>query len=145
MTKNHSPRRQYRLVLGLALASSFAPNIALADADLVKAYSGLNCESDSDKNRTKSSAGYVAEQRQNVVCPIDRDGTEVDARPKVVVEVYNKARDSSFEFSCSVFWREEDSAGGIRGQTSFQTAPRQGALQFQFDADDYQPGGTLTP
>lgn len=144
MTIERSTHLQYRLVLGLALASSFASNVALADTDLTKAYSALNCEANSDRARYKSTTGYLAQQNQYVVCPIDRDGTEVDALPKVLVEAYNNAQDSSGEFMCSVFWREEDSDGGIRGQTSFKTSTGRGAVQFLFDADDYQSGGSLT-
>jgi hypothetical protein len=145
MTKYHSPRHHYRFVLGLAVASSFASNIALADTDLTKAYSALNCESDSDKERLKTTTGYRAEQGQYVVCPIDRDGTEVDGLPRVVVEAYNNAQESSGELMCSVFWRKEDSDGGIRGQTSFKTATVRGAVQFLFDADDYRADASLTP
>jgi hypothetical protein len=124
---------------------------ASADTDLTKAYPAVRCDPYvSDKAYDKSLHGYgVVSWDGSVVCPINRDGTEVDGLPAVHIEVVNQELDPTGELDlmCQVFWLKEDLSGTqtngsaevIRGITWGKTVTRQGYTQISFSqAADYE-------
>jgi hypothetical protein len=128
-----------------------AAGVAAADSDLKIAYHGSRCEPEQgDRDRRKSFRGYEARDYQSIVCPINREGTTVDGLPAVAVEAYNAelASSAAADFSCALWWLEEDGAGTTRGVTQVQETTQQGNVQFAFnDLSDFEElagEGTLT-
>jgi hypothetical protein len=131
-----------------ATASLVVVSGASADTDLTKAYLAVRCDPYvSDKAYRKDLHGYgVTSWDGSVVCPINRDGTEVDRLPEVRFEVYNHELVTDNDLGCQVFWLKEDMSGTqgspdevIRGITWSKRVTRQGTTQIAFNAAaDYE-------
>ena len=131
-----------------ATASLVVASGASADTDLTKAYPAVRCDPYvSDKAYRKDHHGYyVISWDGSVVCPINRDGTEVDRLPEVRFEVYNNELAGDYDLGCQVFWLKEDMSGTqgspdevIPGITWSKSVTSQGITQIAFTAAaDYE-------
>lgn len=147
MWKSTSRSMRLPVLLLAAIASLVVVTAAAADTDLTKAYPAVRCDPYvSDKAYGKDLHGYqVISWDGSVVCPINRDGTEVDRLPEVRFEVYNHEVEYS-DLGCQVFWLKEDMSGTrdspddvIRGITWSKRVTSQGITQIAFTAAaDYE-------
>lgn len=136
--------RRHPLALAFGVSCLLTAGTAVADSDLLTAYSGLMCDpSLLDFVHYKRPSGFEAIDDAMILCPIDRDATAVgrDGLPEVTVEGYNHRVDAAdSEYRCAVVWLEEDGEATIRGFSSTQTASSAGYFQLVFDEEDYRNG-----